>query len=794
MGRTAGLSASAASRWRDVLHAVAIIGGTAGLFAVDVTFPRGVVDGVGYAGVVALASRFGQRTLIATAAITTSLTFIAAALLPDSGISVLGMWANRACAIAAIWIVALIMNGRMVLERRIGQRETSLQRHEAALADMVRHDLSAQGGFAERLLFICRTSAEALGCVAGIVGMRNEDNQTVTILQSWRKPPLPPLLPPGAVVNEDPYHKPRLRSELVVAIEDVELSSLEPEMRRHVRLHGVRAILSAEIFYGASRSGMITFGREAPHQWSEEEASFIRSVASLVALLFSVQRNADTLAALDLTDEGIYTEDAAGKILYANRAARDLARAAMDAAELPAEFPRPAGPLAGSHDHHEVRFEGRDLEIYRARLPDGGLISRLTDVTERNLVQAEKTKLENRLRQVAKMEAIGQLAGGIAHDFSNILSAIMGFARFLEEDLPAGSQEQGFARRILAASERGKRLVDQVLDFAMAKTASQDQVELGTVIRQCEEHLLPALPAGVKLIVESGSETACVTGSAIQLSQIIINLCMNAQDAIGSKGGEIRVHLSHADTGEIQAAIAGAPGFWTGEIDPERRYARIRVCDTGHGIAAEHLPRIFEPFFTTKGRQRGTGLGLAVVHGAVAAHQGVIQVCSESGAGTTMSIYLPLSEAGSRRSAEREDSTLSGDERVLLVDDETDIVEIMSQGLERLGYQAVGTSDPDDVLRAVETSAGDWDVIVTDQVMPVLGGLELIRKIKALQPGLLTILCTGYGEAIDEQSALKAGADAYVRKPVSAEALARCIRRLRARERPSVAVGETEIG
>jgi two-component system, cell cycle sensor histidine kinase and response regulator CckA len=338
--------------------------------------------------------------------------------------------------------------------------------------------------------------------------------------------------------------------------------------------------------------------------------------------------------------------------------------------------------------------------------------------------------------------------------------------------------------------------VDQVLDFAMAKTASQDQVELGTVVRQCEEHLLAGLPAGIQFSVDADGEAACVTGSAIQLSQIIINLCTNSFDAVGSRGGEIHLRLSHADPGELKAAVAGTPGFWVGDIDPLRRYASIRVSDTGGGIAAEHQARIFEPFFTTKGRQRGTGLGLAVVHGAVAAHQGVIHVCSEPGAGTTMSVYLPLSEPGSGRSAELEDSTLSGDEHVLLVDDEPDIIEIMSRGLERLGYQAVGTSDPADVLRAVETSAGDWDVIVTDQVMPVMGGLELIRKIKVLQPGLLTILCTGYGEAIDEQSALKAGADAYVRKPVSAEALARCIRRLRAKQRPAVDVSaiDTEIG
>lgn len=790
MSRTGGVSISPASRLGDSLYAIAIMGGTIGLFAVDVSFPRGVVDGVGYAGVVALASRFGQRTLIATAAITSALTLIAAALLPDTGISVAGMWANRLFALAAIWIVALIMNDRMVLEQKIEKREISLQRHEAALADMVRHGLSEESSFAERLRFICRTGTQALGGISGFIALRNDDNQTLTVLESWRRPPLEPVRLPGALIKEDAYHKQKLLSEFVVAIEDIELADIELGTRQGIRKHGVRATLAAEIFHGAPKSGTIWFGREEPRPWSEEEIAFARSVASLVALLFSTQKNADTLAALELTDEGIYTEDAGGKVQYANRAAHDFARTSAVGEELP----RPDGPLTGGHDRHEIRFEDRDLEIYRTRLPAGGLIARLTDVTDRNAAQAEKAKLENRLRQVAKMEAIGQLAGGIAHDFSNILSAIMGFARFLEEDLPAGSQEQGFARRILAASDRGKRLVEQVLDFAMAKSASQDQVELGAVIRQCEEHLLPTLPAGVKLTLETGSEATCVTGSAIQLSQIIINLCANACDAIGKKPGEIRVRLSHIDPRDLKAAVANAPGFWTGEIESGRAYACIQVRDTGDGITAEHLPRIFEPFFTTKGRQRGTGLGLAVVHGAVAAHQGVIHVCSEQGVGTTMSIYLPLSEAGSSRLAEREDRTLSGDESVLLVDDEADIVEIMSRGLERLGYQAVGTSDPADVLRAVETSAGDWDVIVTDQVMPVMGGLELIRKIKVLQPGLLTILCTGYGEAIDEQSALKAGADAYVRKPVSAEALARCIRRLRAMQSPAVDADRSEIG
>jgi CheY-like chemotaxis protein len=159
-----------------------------------------------------------------------------------------------------------------------------------------------------------------------------------------------------------------------------------------------------------------------------------------------------------------------------------------------------------------------------------------------------------------------------------------------------------------------------------------------------------------------------------------------------------------------------------------------------------------------------------------------------------VSVYLPLCGAGTALSPQAEDTALSGNERVLLVDDEADIVEIMSQGLVRLGYQAVGTTDPADVLLAVETSGKEWDVVVTDQAMPILGGLELIRKIKALEPNLLAVLCTGFGEAADEQSALRAGADAYVRKPASAEALARCIRRLKSQERPVAPVEGPEIG
>jgi two-component system cell cycle sensor histidine kinase/response regulator CckA len=299
--------------------------------------------------------------------------------------------------------------------------------------------------------------------------------------------------------------------------------------------------------------------------------------------------------------------------------------------------------------------------------------------------------------------------------------------------------------------------------------------------------LLPTLPARIALDVKADDGAVFVTGSAVQLSQIVIHLCTKARDAPSGWGGKIQLALGCADRNAFKGLAAGAGEAWIGEIDSNRRYACIRVIDDGEGPAGSSLPRIFEPFFTTKGAiaARSSVWPWSMVHGAVVAHQGICHVRSELGVGTTISIYLPLPDSALHKEIRKKDVAMLGNERVLLVDDEIDIVETVSRGLTRMGYLAVGTDDPREVVRAIEEDGVTWDVIITDQMMPALTGLELIKKIKALRPELLIILCTGHGQATDEQSALKAGADAYVRKPADAAVLARCIRRLRA-ERCSI--------
>ncbi len=793
MSLTAGMrtmrASLSASRLLDGAYGATIVCGTLGLFWIDIHSERGVLDGIAYPASVALAARFGRRPVLICAGLVSVLIVAGAVLAPAFGISIAGELANRFFALLSVWIVALVLNQRFGLEHFIATHETTLARHQQALLDAVHRVLFVDLPLKDRIPRLTEIAAKSVEVDNVSVFRWREDGAKLgECLDAYHRHDDRHEPAPDMEENQHPDFVNAMRRDLVVVVNDVRAATFLATRRKLLAQSNVGAAIGAGIFLDGKMVGQVVFSHlHTPRNWTKQEIAFARALANMMSILFSADRNSETLAALDLVSEGIYATAESGSILYANRAAREIAAAAArieDGAALTASaYPHPTTPLQGAIDRHEILFAGTELEIQRARLPRGGIITRINDVTARNAATQESARLQKRLQQAAKMEAIGQLAGGIAHDFSNILSSIMGFARFLEEDLPPKSEEQGFAMRILSACERGKNLVDQILDFALTKTARQDNVDLGTVIRQCSDHLLPILPPGIILKVIAEEDFAFVIGNAVQLSQIVTNLCVNARDAMNGRAGTIQLDLTHANFSERDRVTAVPGEIWVGEIDGGGRYACICVSDAGEGIAAQNLPRIFEPFFTTKSRQRGVGLGLAVVHGAVAAHQGACHVRSEPGIGTTMSVYLPIADSSPDCQFKQDNIKMFGKECVLLVDDEVDIVETMSRGLSRLGYHTVGTEDPEEVVRAVEKDGAAWDIVITDQMMPNLGGLELIKKIKALRPDLLTILCTGYGEAADEQSALNAGADAYIRKPVDAEALARCIRRLRAEKR-----------
>jgi signal transduction histidine kinase/CheY-like chemotaxis protein len=420
----------------------------------------------------------------------------------------------------------------------------------------------------------------------------------------------------------------------------------------------------------------------------------------------------------------------------------------------------------------------KDLQIRRVRLPDGGAIAVIEDVTLQKAEERDRQRLQQHLQQSSKMEAIGQLAGGIAHDFNNLLGAVIGFARFLEQDLPQASQQYQFARRILSACYRGRDLVSQILAFTRPPTLERRAIDLRAVVQESRDLLAGSLPPTTRLTLAPCETPLWVQGNETQLGQIVVNLCINAHDALGGRPGEIDIRVSRAD----QAAPERNRPMILGRLLGGRSYARLDIRDTGSGIPSENLERIFEPFFTTKERGRGTGLGLAVVHGLVHSYEGACSIASNPDRGTCFSVYLPLAEeALEEQPRQHKQGDLRGRERILVVDDEIDITDMLSIGLERLGYEVAALDDPAEAVEIVAEAPELWDVVVTDHLMPNINGLELGSKLKSLRADLIVILCTGLNDGtIEERSKLR-GIDAFFPKPVEPEQIAAAICRLKGR-------------
>jgi two-component system cell cycle sensor histidine kinase/response regulator CckA len=283
--------------------------------------------------------------------------------------------------------------------------------------------------------------------------------------------------------------------------------------------------------------------------------------------------------------------------------------------------------------------------------------------------------------------------------------------------------------------------------------------------------LAAGMHPGAMLEIDLGQTPLLVRGNEVQIGQLIVNLVTNARDALDGRGGVVEITANVASEDEI-AALCNFSSTGNerlmGQPVPGRRYARMSVSDSGGGIAPNILDRIFEPFFSTKGRQRGTGLGLAVVHGVVRTHDGFCHVRTQVGKGTAFRIYLPMIADAVMTPPSRPFQPC----RVLIVDDEADMADMLSIGLERLGFQTVTVQSPLVALAAIEEDPGAFDTLLTDQLMPGMRGIELIVQAKRVAPKLRAVLCTGNAEKMGEAEALAQGADAMIYKPVEIQEVA----------------------
>ncbi len=415
-----------------------------------------------------------------------------------------------------------------------------------------------------------------------------------------------------------------------------------------------------------------------------------------------------------------------------------------------------------------VRLDGKSAEIevsavfFRYRGLDAVLVF-ARDVTEQK-------KLERGLVQAQKMEAIGTLAGGIAHDFNNILGVIVGNAELMGFDPGIPPAARGQLEQILAASRRAKSLVRQILAFSRHGREEKLLINLKPIVKETVEFLRSSVKPAVRIEHFVAPDAGCVFADPTQMQQVAMNLCTNAVQALPEEGGVLRIELGNAELSAADLAVetGAAPG----------RYVVLTVTDTGCGMSPEVRERIFEPFFTTKGPEKGTGLGLAVVHGIVHAHGGLIKVYSEPGRGSTFKVFLPRSEGEAEAAAEASRPLPTGSESILFVDDEAPLADLGRSLLEGLGYRVEIRTAPLEALAAFRAAPSRYDLVITDLAMPQMNGLQLARELFLIRPGVPVILCTGFGEPEEEHKARASGIRAVLYKPLLRRELAEAVRRV----------------
>jgi PAS domain S-box-containing protein len=369
-------------------------------------------------------------------------------------------------------------------------------------------------------------------------------------------------------------------------------------------------------------------------------------------------------------------------------------------------------------------------------------------------------QLENQVRQSQKMEAIGTLAGGIAHDFNNILMGIVGYTELAKQKAGGNEVVKRNLNEVLVAGQRAKELVQQILAFSRQTEQERQPLELQLVVKEVCKFLRATLPATIEIRQNFTEAPTIILGDPIQMHQVVMNLCANAEHAMRESGGLLELTVDH---------VAGEPDGVGAHPDLKGgSYIRLTVRDTGAGMTPDVVQRIFDPFFTTKGIGEGTGMGLAVVHGIVIGHGGVIHVESERGKGTTFSIYFPEMEASS---IQGEDDLLQqeifmGRGRILFVEDEEPLARLGEEAMKELGYEVLVRTSSVDALEVFRADPFRFDVVVTDQTMPNMTGEVLARELLQLRPDVPIILCTGFSHAITPEQAKAIGIRAYLLKPL----------------------------
>jgi PAS domain S-box-containing protein len=416
------------------------------------------------------------------------------------------------------------------------------------------------------------------------------------------------------------------------------------------------------------------------------------------------------------------------------------------------------------------RADGRLLLIAQTVTPVLDAVGAISHYVAVMRDVSERRRVELQLRQAQKMEAVGRLSGGVAHDFNNLLSVIIGFSEQLLSKLPADERLLRYGREILKAAQRGASLTRQLLAFSRQQILRPRVVSLNATIADMERMLVRLIGEDIELITSLDPQLGWIEIDPGQLEQVIMNLAVNARDAM-PHGGRLVITTANVDLTPADAKrceFPAVPGC----------YVQLVFTDAGTGMDADTLAHIFEPFFTTKPMDRGSGLGLATVYGVVEQSKGYISVDSRLGEGTTFTILLPRTSAGVSSQAVAEDPAASptGRETLLLVEDDDAARELTSEVLEDLGYQVIAASNGVEALDAAARHAGRIDLLLSDVVMPKLGGRELAQHLRDARPQLRVIFMSGYTADTVLRQGIAGGEETFLQKPFGVQQLGRIIR------------------
>ncbi|MFH0784676.1 MAG: cache domain-containing protein [Pseudomonadota bacterium] len=371
----------------------------------------------------------------------------------------------------------------------------------------------------------------------------------------------------------------------------------------------------------------------------------------------------------------------------------------------------------------------------------------------------EKKKLEKQLSQAQKMEAIGTLAGGIAHDFNNILAAMLGYTELAEEEIPAGSTVAEYLGQVIQAGTRAKELVKQILAFSRHAETSKVPLKVASIVKETLKLLRSSLPTTITIEQNVDVDAGLILADPTQIHQIIMNICTNAYHAMEQTGGILSVTLKR--TFKHSQDLNNEPSVQPGE------FMELSIEDSGPGIDPAIQDKIFDPFFTTKETGKGTGMGLAIAHGIVKSCGGFITCSSRLGKGTVFIINLPvLEEEHVLPEAQTPGQNFFGTERILYVDDEESLADMSKIMLERRGYNITVCTNSMEALNIFTGRPDAFDLVITDQTMPGMTGIDLARKILQVRPNMPIILCTGYSSIVSAEEARAVGIKGFTMKPL----------------------------